>query len=214
VSDPTGESGESGQKQTAGQSVSTEMIDLAAARNAASQPRLIELSGHRPRYVSEDVVAAYEAHQRELFSFALASTRSPDVAEDLVQEAFTRLISAMAAGDRPNNVRAWLYRVLANLVTSRARRNVISLRWLPFLARPETTAGPEEEVLRGVVAGEIKKALDGLSDVERTALLLAARGLSGRDVAAALGKTEASTRTMMCRARLRLRRELSGESEP
>ena len=67
-------------------------------------------------------------------------------------------------------------------------------------------------MLSGVVDERIKGALDQLTEVERTALLLASRGLSGREVAAAIGRSEAATRTMMCRARLRFREHMAGEA--
>ena len=38
------------------------------------------------------VMAAYDQHQRRLTSFAYALTRDADAADDLVQEAFLRLI--------------------------------------------------------------------------------------------------------------------------
>ncbi len=38
------------------------------------------------------IVAAYDANERDLFSFALAVTRDGPAAEDLVQEAFLRLV--------------------------------------------------------------------------------------------------------------------------
>jgi len=158
-------------------------------------------------------MAAYDAHQRELYAFALASTRSPEAAEDLVHDAFARFIETMSAGTGPSNTRAWLYHVLANLVTSRARRRVVALRRLPFLVRPETAEGAEAEFLRGDVDRRIPAALEGLSDLERAALMLAARGLPGREVAAAIGRSEAATRTLMCRARMRLREQLKTQAE-
>jgi DNA-directed RNA polymerase specialized sigma24 family protein len=45
--------------------------------------------------------------------------------------------------------------------------------------------------------------------MERTALLMAAQGVSGIEIADYLGRSPAATRTMMCRARLRLRAELT-----
>lgn len=48
----------------------------------------------------------------------------------------------------------------------------------------------------------------------RTALLLAAHGFSGREVAEALGRTELATRSLICRARLRLREHLGGTEVP
>ena len=44
----------------------------------------------------------------------------------------------------------------------------------------------------------------------RVALLLAAHGFSGREVADALGRSELATRSLICRARLRLRERLDG----
>ncbi|MBA3779851.1 MAG: DDE-type integrase/transposase/recombinase [Chloroflexi bacterium] len=67
------------------------------------------------------VLRAYEEHQRELMTFAYAVTRDRQVAEDLVQETFFRLVREIGHGFRPDNTRAWLYRVCANLATGRAR---------------------------------------------------------------------------------------------
>ena len=189
------------------------MTDLAAARASVASPVVVELAGHPSAYRPEDVLTAYDTHQRELYSFALASTRNPEAAEDLVHDAFARLIETMAAGTVPTNTRAWLYHVLANLLTSRARRRLVALRHLPFLGRFGTVEPAEAEFLAGEVDPRIPAALDGLSAVERTALLLAARGLSGRDVAAAIGRSEAATRTLMCRARLRVRKQLATEPD-
>ena len=71
------------------------------------------------------VMAAYDENQRRLTSFAYALTRDADVADDLVQETFLRLVKEHAAGREPQNVTAWLFRVCANLATSRGRRGVV-----------------------------------------------------------------------------------------
>jgi DNA-directed RNA polymerase specialized sigma24 family protein len=70
----------------------------------------------------------------------------------------------------------------------------------------------DDEVLRGELRREVWEALARLSTDSRTALLLAAHGFSGRDIAEALGRSELATRSLICRARLRLREQL-GESE-
>ena len=54
-------------------------------------------------------------------------------------------------------------------------------------------------------------ALAILPDDARTAVVMAAQGFSGREIAEALGRTETSTRTMMFRARERLRTFLVAE---
>jgi DNA-directed RNA polymerase specialized sigma24 family protein len=45
----------------------------------------------------------------------------------------------------------------------------------------------------------------------RLGLMMAARGFSGREIAAALGRSEVATRTLLCRARQRLRNRLLQE---
>ena len=57
------------------------------------------------------------------------------------------------------------------------------------------------------VAG-VRRTLDAMSPDSRTALLLAANGFSGREIAHALGRTELATRALLCRARTHLRETL------
>jgi RNA polymerase sigma factor (sigma-70 family) len=174
-------------------------------------PEMVDLARERVPYDPREIAAAYEAHQRELYSFALGATRSTETAEDVVEEAFLRLIRERSEGRAPSNTRAWLYRVCANLVVSRARRRGVAERFLPFLLRPETVEGPEREYLRRDDQRRLAAALAMLSPVERTALILASRGFSGREVAATIGKSELATRSLMCRARLKLRAQLERE---
>ena len=94
------------------------------------------------------VMAAYDEHQRRLTSFAYALTRDADAADDLVQEAFLRLIKQHAAGNPPDNVLAWLYRVCSNLATSRGRRGVVARRFVQHAPPPADEVAAEVEVLR------------------------------------------------------------------
>jgi RNA polymerase sigma factor (sigma-70 family) len=153
------------------------------------------------------VADAYDAYQRELYAFALRASRDSQVAEDLVQEAFLRLVREIEIRP-PENIRAWLYRVTANLVVSRGRRLTVADRWQHLLVARETPEEPETAALRREGTGSLELALGGLSRDARTALLLAASGFSGIEIAAAIGRTDAATRTMMCRARLQMRERL------
>lgn len=189
------------------------MQQLAVSLRTEGLPELVELVRQPTTYSPEIVTHAYETHQRELFGFALRSARDREAAAELVQETFLRLISALRAGQEPSNIRAWLYRVCANLAVSRARRIAVADRWLPRLLRSDTTAGPETEYLRAEGDRRLTAALDQLSNTERTALMLAARGFSGREIAAAIGKHESATRGLLFRARLRLRQRLDAEEE-
>jgi RNA polymerase sigma-70 factor (ECF subfamily) len=159
---------------------------------------------------SSDLVAAtYDAHQRELYSFALRTSRDPEVAEDLVHESFLRLIVEVEAGREPTNVRAWLYRVIANLAVSRARRAAVAQKQLGELLDRRTEGGPEPQFLEQERRSDLDVVLAELGEDARTALLMAANGFSGLEIAEAIGRSANATRSMMCRARLQLRERLS-----
>ena len=140
------------------------------------------------------VAAIYDAHQRELFSFALRSTRDREAAEDLVHEAFVRLIVEVDAGREPANIRAWLYRVIANLAVSRARRAAVAQRQLGELLDRQVEGGPEPEFLEHERKHDIDAALAELGPDARTALLMAANGFTGLEIAEAIGRSGIATR--------------------
>jgi RNA polymerase sigma factor (sigma-70 family) len=160
------------------------------------------------------VSASYDAHQRELFSFALRSTRDSEIAADLVQEAFTRLIVEIEAGRAPDNIRAWLYRVIANLIVSGGRRATVARRELGALVESGVDEGPESAYLEHERQSDLEMVLAELDADARTALLMAANGFKGMEIADAIGRSGNATRTMMCRSRVHLRQRLVSMASP
>ena len=79
------------------------------------------------------IATVWDDHRRDLFGFASALARDPDVADDLVAEAFLRLIREARADRMPDDPRAWLYRVVANLSLSRGRRLQTAQRFVRHL---------------------------------------------------------------------------------
>ena len=57
----------------------------------------------------------------------------------------------------------------------------------------------------------MERALDRLPTHARLALTLSGHGLRGREIAEAIGRSEAATRTLMSRARVTVRRHLAEE---
>jgi RNA polymerase sigma factor (sigma-70 family) len=155
--------------------------------------------------------AAYERHAAELHAFVLRIVRDPDVAADLVADSFTKLLREERANRPPLLPRPWLYRVAANLATSRGRRIQSAVRAsskLQWQARAEHAPSPESELIGRERDAALHRALAQVSLEERTALLLAAAGHDGATVASLIGKSHGATRTLMCRARKRLRAAL------
>jgi RNA polymerase sigma factor (sigma-70 family) len=167
---------------------------------------------HRASLADAVAVAAWTDHHQELFAFLVRTTRDPEVAEDLLQEAFLRLTREARAGRVPDNVRAWLYRVAFNLATSRGRRLSAAFRGLARLKVPAEPRPEENAVEAGYIHREGHAALLGvlaeLAPDARAVLLMASEGFSGAEIAAAIGRSEIATRALLCRTRLRVRGRL------
>lgn len=177
---------------------------------ATSDPEPLQIQRVGAR-AEADLVAAYEQHHDTIYGFLRRATRDPDVAEDLLQETFARLLVAYRAGRPPEQLQPWLFRVASNLATSRGRRIRTVTTWLAGQRRDDhlgRAASPETTAISREWSSEIGEALGTLSEEARTALLLAAQGFKGQEIADAIGRTEAATRTLMCRARQRMRAEI------
>jgi RNA polymerase sigma-70 factor (ECF subfamily) len=148
---------------------------------------------------------AYEAYGPEITRFVASRTRDHEAAEDLAHEAFLRLHMETIAGRPPDDVRAWLYRVAANLATSRGRRVQVAERHAARLVPADVTRSPEDVVVDRERDAAVRAALSRLGDRDRDVVILAAAGLSGPELADQLGRTQLATRTLLCRARARLR---------
>ena len=151
------------------------------------------------------VASIYEADRASLEGFVRTITHDPSVAEEICQEAFTRLLLEVRAGRSPDTPRAWLRRVASNLAISRGRHNQVVDRKRSSLVSYEISDSAEVAALRHEDARAVVEALGRLQATDRTALLLAASGLSGAEIGERLGRSDGAARTLLCRARHKLR---------
>jgi RNA polymerase sigma-70 factor, ECF subfamily len=178
-------------------------LDAAAGRHATP---LVRDDAHA--YVRD----AYDSLQREIYSFALHSARDPDIAADVTQDAFLRLLTEAERRGPPEHLKAWLIRVVINLIISRGRRVSVANRWVQrFSGRTETTESPEAGLIRQEHRDRVDALLQSVQPDARLCLLMAAEGFSGREIAAAVGRTELATRVLMSRARNHLRSLLAAD---
>jgi RNA polymerase sigma factor (sigma-70 family) len=156
--------------------------------------------------VDSTIVAdAYAEHREALYGYLLALTRDQDAAEDAVQEAFARLTREVNAGRLPDNLRAWLFRVGRNLVTSAGRRQQVAQRYQPRLATHDVVNSAEDQYLAREEQSWAQAILAGLPELDRRSLTMAALGYSGREIGRAVGCRENAVRTRLCRLRARIR---------
>ena len=153
------------------------------------------------------VQAAWEADRGYLFAIAAGMLGRPAEAEDVVQEAFTRLAGACV--DAIDDVRGWLVVVTRRLCLDRlgsadARRTTATAE------PPEAAVGGVDPADRLTLDDEVRRALavvvEGLSPAERTSFILHdIFGFPFDAVAELVGRTPAGCRQLARRARLSIR---------
>lgn len=158
---------------------------------------------------SAKLTDAYEAHRDSLVAYVTSLTRDRDDALDVVHEAYARLAEQARAGRAPSEIRGWLYRVGRNLVISRGRRQQVAARVMPRLRDGSVAASAEEICLAAEGRERLRRALAGVGSADRTALIMAAAGYTGAEIAAELGVSHGAVRTRQSRARARLRAQLA-----
>lgn len=169
----------------------------------------------RPAVLSVEaiVVEAFDTHARRLKTFALAAVRDDDAADDLVQDTFLQFVREVRAGRTPDNVGGWLYRVCANLITSRGRRRTVAERMKALLVDRSTAGSAEDHAVRSGENALLREALAELPADARVALLMAAEGFTSAEIGDAIGRTPGATATYICRTRIRLRELLGSGAE-
>jgi RNA polymerase sigma-70 factor (ECF subfamily) len=157
--------------------------------------------------------AIYEAYRPRLFAFLVRLSRRRDVAEDLLEETWVRLVtrSATLTGDAP--VGPWLFTVARNLYFSwRRSRGVDASRTSeldPAWPDPERGSSPFEATARAELERCLESALSRLSLPDREVLLLVGvEGLTPSEAANVCGLPAVTVRARLHRAREKLAAEM------
>lgn len=131
-------------------------------------------------------------------------TGSPELAEDLLQDAYVRFLNADRPAMDDRQTVSYLYRVATNLVYDRWRSMRREREWEESLA-PAPGEEPEPVGLRS----DVEDALARLSARERALVWLAyVEGYAHKDIARVVGVKDASVRVLLFRARRKLARIL------
>ena len=158
-----------------------------------------------------DVESIFEEQYDPLIRYLVRLTGDPDLAADVAQECFIRLVER-EPDDR--QLRGWLFRVATNLVRDNSR---VSRRRLELLQGSADLlsegrfgdADPERVLEVKETRRVVRSALEALSLRDRTLLLMREEGFSHREMAEAVGTTTKSVGSMIARALRKLSKELS-----
>jgi RNA polymerase sigma factor (sigma-70 family) len=147
------------------------------------------------------------AHRHEFLGFLQRRLGSRALAEDILQDAFTRSLSKLDQLEREESAVAWFYRVLRNATTDYQRRTGVAAKGLDAFSR-ELGGGSEPEVEAAVC--QCVKGLAETLKPEYAAALQAVEveGVAVKDFAAAQGITSNNAAVRIFRAREALKAQL------
>jgi len=147
-----------------------------------------------------------EMHPR-LWAFLVRTTREPDLADEVAQEAFVRLLASRGAALPGDSRRAYLFKIAENLVRDAGRRRSRERTGPLDAAAQEAAPEPVEAVSRRTAA-----ALGALTEREQKLLWLAhVEEWKHDEIAALLGLAAASIRVLLHRARRRFKEHFEAE---
>jgi RNA polymerase sigma factor (sigma-70 family) len=154
----------------------------------------------------------YKAFNPRLFNFLARLTRRRDVAEDLLEETWLRVVANAPRLRDDTQLAPWLFTIARNLFASYCRSRALDYDALSGL-RLWPAHPPDPSPFEAAAAGELQKrvevALATLPGMYREALLLVAmEGLTPSEAAGVCGVTAEAMRQRLARARALLARRL------
>ncbi len=151
---------------------------------------------------------------RPVYRFCWRLLRSAD-AEDLAQETFVRAFVHFERFDPERPVLPWLIAIARRLCLDVLRRRKVMTRvdtMPPLVGAP--VPGPEREASLRQQIERLERAVDGLEDGPREAIVLYhLEGMSYRDIAAALEVPIGTVMTWLHRGRARLKKAVEESAE-
>ena len=197
-------------KMTA-QPMPTELPSNRMEDNRAADSRLVA------RCIGGDGEAfkeLYDRHATRLYNLARRMTGSPSQAEDLLQEIFLQAFRKLSSFKGDSALGTWLYRLAMNLCLDRLRsrqgkaeRVTVSLED----ERDEAVVQPTGRVDSVVRRLDLERAIEQLPASYKAAFLLHdVEGFEHHEVGDLLGIAEGTSKSLVHKARLRIRAYLVG----
>ena len=157
-----------------------------------------------------DITALVQTYSGLLFRVAHSILRNRAESEDVVQDAFLRVLEHKKELPAVRDLRVWLVRITWNLAIDRRRRIRPDQLDEPFAESLVARTIPADQTLSDArqIAATLRE-IERLPKPERHALLLSAIDeLSITEISTVLHRSESAVRALLFRARTRLRERL------
>jgi RNA polymerase sigma-70 factor (ECF subfamily) len=179
----------------------------------APTPGVSNGSGAAKAKLNREFEQLYRDHLRDVYSYSYYRIGNHHDAEDLTEQTFLQAYRHFERAQRESDgrpLRPWLIRIAHNLAANyhrdKARRPTAALDHVEPPMHPHGTVRVAEgrERMRQVIAG-----LEKLNDDRREALIMRfSLGMSNREIARALGRSDGATKVLIHRSIKQLEEEL------
>jgi RNA polymerase sigma-70 factor (ECF subfamily) len=146
--------------------------------------------------LTEQAAGMFHRHRARVFRYLRRAVGSADVAEDLSQEVFLRIVRGLPAYEERQLETAWVFRIV---------RRVLAEHWRRPLVPPGTERMDDHAAVRPatqMMRVSLDQAIEQLSPLNREILLMReVVGLSYEEIASALELSLAAVRNRLARAR-------------
>ncbi len=160
----------------------------------------------------------FETYKDKVFSIAVYSTGGDrTVADDVTQQIFLKLFTAIKQFRGDSEFTTWLYRLVVNACLDERRR---SRRWLPWgetvtMRNPGDKKPQEKQYARLEVAEAVQAAIRELKPKFRLPILLKyIEGLSYEEIATVMGCSKGTVASRLNRGHSQLAKRLSHLNNP
>lgn len=144
----------------------------------------------------------------DLRAFARFLVRDQVAADDLVQDAVLRALTALSQFEPGTNLKAWLFTILRNLFYEQSRRRKREARAMLAFTDGDGPAVPAQHAQTELQ--DLQRVIFELPPLLREALILVgAQGLSHTEAAAICGVPEGTMKARLSRARTALSNRMS-----
>ena len=185
--------------------------DMEQSEQSPTTNNDAQLLAQLREFDSDALTCVYNRYHGPLYRYISFHVNNPQTVEDLTSEVFTRLLSAIQKGQLPTeSLKAWLFRVASNVVNSHHRQGS---RWkwtalTEFLA--SSAESVDQQIARMMNIESLREQLKHLTELQQHVLALRyGYGLSIREVAELLGRTEGAIKMTQARAVATLARKMT-----
>lgn len=159
---------------------------------------------------AERFAELYRLHRRGVYRFVRSRVSDESTAEDVTAETFFKALTRANTFNGTGSYRSWLFKIAQNAAhDSRVRRSPLPLPSDAGVDPPDTEPSPVAISIAREERAAVRSRVHSLPFAQREAISLHYfEERSVRDVARICGKSEEAIRSLLHRARRRLRKEL------